>query len=145
MLNRLFLPERIADLPAGSRDDVLHALCDLVSDGGDVDGDALRRAVIERERLHSTGFGEGLAMPHVRMTGVKDFHVALGRVRDGVDFAAIDGEPVRLLMLIVGPEAEKERYQKLMARSARFLKAAAADLLGAADLTETALQAAELH
>lgn len=103
--------------------------------------DALVAALLARERLASTGFGGGLAMPHVRLAGIRGHHAVLGRVRAGLPFDALDGAPVHLLLLIVGPDGEKERYQRLMAHAARFLKSEGQALIDADDLQRATSQA----
>jgi nitrogen PTS system EIIA component len=100
-----------------------------------VEPDKLLAAIKEREKLVSTGFGGGVAMPHVRLAGVRKFFTALGRTRAGIDFNAADGKPVHLLLLVVGPEADRDGYQKLMARAAKFLKAEGPRLIDAPDLS----------
>lgn len=122
-LSLLLQPEHVIDIDSGDRDEVLRALVSVVAREAGVDADALLRAVREREALCSTGFGEGLAMPHVRFPGLRSHHVVLGRTRPGIPFEALDGQPVHLLLLVAGPAESKEQYQKLMGAAARFLKA----------------------
>jgi mannitol/fructose-specific phosphotransferase system IIA component (Ntr-type) len=111
--------------------------------GEPVDVDALKKAVVERENLSSTAFGEGLAMPHVRFTGIKRFVTVLGRApTPGIDFGAPDGQLVRLLLLIVGPEPKREDYLKLMSRAARFLKNERDRLLALENFSQSAVQLA---
>jgi PTS system nitrogen regulatory IIA component len=140
-LTKLLGPEQIVDIDSSDRDSVLRALADCGAANAEIDADALFAAIRERESLCSTGFGDGVAMPHVRLAGVSDFHCVLGRTRAGVEFGAVDGKPVHLLLLVVGPMAQKDGYQKVMARAARFLKAEAARVSDAEDLV-TAAQAA---
>ena len=131
--------EQIVELAAGDRDGALRALAEVVValEPG-LDLDELVAALREREALVSTGFGGGLAMPHVRLAGVTQLRAALGRSRSGLDYQALDEAPVHLLLLIVGPARDKERYQKLMARGARFLKDHGHALIHADDLVQAA-------
>jgi len=124
-ISTTLLPERVIDIPNGKdREGVLESLVGTLSAGREeIDAERLIQAVLEREALASTGFGDGLAMPHVRLDGVSRFYAALGRTRAGVEFHAIDGAPVHLLLLIVGPEGERTRYQRLLGSAATFLKA----------------------
>lgn len=133
-LVRCLPAERVVHVDAPDRDALLRALVDTIGDACSVPADDVYRAVIERETLCSTGFGEGLAMPHVRLPGARGFHAALGRNATGVDFAAPDGAPVRLALLIVGPESQKEGYLKLMGRAAKFLKSGRSRLWESDDL-----------
>ena len=102
-LSVLLQPERVIEVDGTDREQVLRALAEAVDEpNGDVE--ALVAALREREALNSTGFGNAVAMPHVRLATTRKFHVVLARSRQGVDFDAIDGAPVRLFMLVVGPE-----------------------------------------
>lgn len=140
-LTRLLGAEQIVDIDSADRDAVLRALAECGAGNAGIEADALFDAIREREALCSTGFGEGVAMPHVRLQGVKGFHCVLGRSKAGVAFDAVDGKPVHLLLLVVGPMAEKEGYQKVMARAARFLKAEASRVTFAVDLAQAAQEA----
>jgi PTS system nitrogen regulatory IIA component len=134
-------PKQIVEIDSANPADVLRALTDRAAEQSGVDPDLLFQTVTLREELCSTGFGSGVAMPHVRLDTVRSFHTVLGRTRQGIEFDAIDGKPVHLLLLVLGPTADKAGYQKLMSRAARFLKAEAARVLEAGDLLE-ATQAA---
>ncbi|MGE0712948.1 MAG: PTS sugar transporter subunit IIA [Planctomycetota bacterium] len=144
-LSMLLDPERVLHLVGGSRDELLSSLCAGAAPLVGVDEGRLLAAVREREELSSTGFGDGLAMPHVRLPDVSRVQVVLARAREGVEYGALDGGPVRLLLLVVGPESDRSAYQKVMARAARFLKGEGARLLGASDdeLAVAALAASE--
>ncbi|MCA8924407.1 MAG: PTS sugar transporter subunit IIA [Planctomycetes bacterium] len=144
-LAALLRPEAVVDLDAAHAEDALHALAssalDLVDDGLTLD--ELLQAIYEREKLHSTALGEGVAMPHVRLKQVKAFRTVLGRSRGGIEFAAPDGQAVRLFLMIVGPEALADQYRKLMTRAARFLRNEAANLLESDDFAAAARAALE--
>ncbi len=135
-LSLLLTPERVLDLAVTEADPALRALAAAVAGGGSgLDLERLHAAILEREALASTGFGGGLAMPHVRLPEARRFELALCRARAGVPFAALDGAPVRLALLVVGPEGDRQRYQKLMSRAARFLKAEGPRLMECDDLS----------
>lgn len=144
-LAALLRPEAVVDLDATHAEDALHALSTaalgLVDD--DLTLEELLEAIYEREKLHSTALGEGVAMPHVRLKQVKEFRVVLGRSRDGIEYAAPDGGAVRLFLLIVGPESQAEQYRKLMTRAARFLRSEAGSLLQSDDFNGAARSALE--
>ena len=77
--------------------------------------------LLERERLGSTGLGQGIALPHARMKGVTGSHGALVRLRQGVDFDAIDAKPVDIVVgLLVPEQATDEHLQLLASLAARF-------------------------
>jgi PTS system nitrogen regulatory IIA component len=137
--------ERVIELGSVDKKGVLRELVQAASRaaGEPIDVPALEKAVIEREELSSTAFGDGLAMPHVRFTGIKRFLTVLGRAKTpGVDFGAPDSQPVRLLLLIVGPEPKREDYLKLMSRAARFLKNEKTRLLALEDFGKAAVDLA---
>ena len=117
-------PERVLEIKSTEKVGALRELVAAAARSGEaVDEAALHKAVVEREELSSTAFGDGLAMPHVRLPGIKRFLTVLGRAKHGVDFGStLDNEPVKLLLLIVGPEPKREDYLKLMGRAAKFLK-----------------------
>jgi len=75
----------------------------------------------KREALGSTGFGEGIAIPHCRLEEVSDFVVGILTVPDGVDFDALDGAPVRLIVFIVAPERETNEHVQLLAGISQVL------------------------
>ena len=83
--------------------------------------DALTR-LLERERTMSTGMGGGVAVPHAKTEKCRDMVVAMGRVIDGVDFKAIDGRPVRIIFLLLGPPDSTRLHVDLLARIAYLVK-----------------------
>lgn len=133
-LSLTLTPQQILDLDSGDRDEVLRAMAEAAAADAGLDAQKLLQAILDREALLSTGFGGGAAMPHVRLQGVRRFHTVLGRTRKGIEFAAADQQPVHILLLIVGPEADRDGYKKLMAKGAKFLKQEYAKLLEADDL-----------
>lgn len=108
---------RVADLVEPTKDAVLERMVALVSSSEAVtDRAALLAAVRERERVLSTGIGLGIAIPHAKIPGVARFVVAVGRHAAGIDFDAIDGKPVHIVVLIAGPQDAQDRYLRLLAR-----------------------------
>jgi mannitol/fructose-specific phosphotransferase system IIA component (Ntr-type) len=80
----------------------------------------------KREELGSTGIGSGVAIPHSRSLVVERLRVAFGRKLTGLDFGAVDGQPVRYLFLIVAPPVEvSNQYLPVLGRIAQFCKSAA--------------------
>lgn len=108
---------RVADLGEATKDAVLERMVALVSSSDAVtDRAALLTAVRERERVLSTGIGLGIAIPHAKIPGVTRFVVAVGRHGTGIEFDAIDGKPVHIVVLIAGPQDAQDRYLRLLAR-----------------------------
>jgi nitrogen PTS system EIIA component len=87
----------------------------------ELDEEKLYAALMERERLSSTGIGGGIAIPHIRLKECRNHLAALGRSRAGIPFEAIDEKPVNLVFLLVGPEKGNEVHLKALARIAKFL------------------------
>jgi mannitol/fructose-specific phosphotransferase system IIA component (Ntr-type) len=116
-------PSRVGDLKGRTKDDVLAEMVALVRSSDSVEDPAsLLAAVRERERVLSTGIGLGIAIPHAKIPGVSRFVVAVGRHAKGIDFDAIDGRPVHLVVLIAGPQDAQDRYLRLLARLSQRLK-----------------------
>lgn len=127
-------PQQILDLTSGDRDDVLGIMAEAAAKDAGLEAPKLLQVIKDREALLSTGFGGGAAMPHVRLSGVRRFHTVLARTKAGIEFAAADARPVHVLLLIVGPEADRDGYKKLMAKCARFLKQEYQRIMDADDL-----------
>jgi nitrogen PTS system EIIA component len=82
----------------------------------------LTKAVWEREGLMSTGIGQGLAFPHVRLQVLQDAAIAVGVSRAGIDdYESLNGEPVHIVLLIAAPQGKHELYIRLLARVANVL------------------------
>src|SRR4029077_15576387 len=80
------------------------------------------QALEDRERLNSTALGEGVAIPHGKLPGIKRVFAAFARSRQGVDFQSLDGEPTHLFFLLVAPEDSAGAHLKALARISRLLK-----------------------
>jgi mannitol/fructose-specific phosphotransferase system IIA component (Ntr-type) len=85
------------------------------------DADGVERAILAREALMSTGIGQGVALPHALIPGFGRTVVALGRSRKGIDFEALDGAPVHVVVLIVGAKGEERQHLVLLSHLARVL------------------------
>ena len=84
--------------------------------------DRLTAILMEREGLGSTGIGEGVAIPHGKISGIDRLVAVFGRSREGVQFASLDGKPARLFFLILAPENSAGLHLKALARISRLLK-----------------------
>jgi len=111
------------DLPAGGTEAVLRCMVERMHAAGVIGNreDALGR-LVEREKVMSTGIGGGIAIPHARTPEVTRTVVALGRSVQGVEFNAIDGKPVEVVFLILGPPDSSAEHVKVLARIARLVK-----------------------
>jgi PTS system nitrogen regulatory IIA component len=110
------------ELAAGSRDQVLDEMVGLLHLEPRA-RDVLLNLLRNREALGSTGIGSGVAIPHSRSLVVERLRVAFGRKPEGVDFAAVDGKPVRFVFLIVAPPLEvSNQYLPVLGRIAQFCR-----------------------
>lgn len=106
-----------------TKDEVLRELVELAAPGHAPDEiDAILAAVREREREMTTGFGDGVAIPHGRTPLVDRLLVAAGVASTPVDYDALDGKPVELFFLLVGPEVAAGAHVKVLSRLARLLR-----------------------
>ncbi len=114
----LLRPEAVrVGLPGGPKAEVLDAVLALLAGAPEVADPARVRAdVVAREAQMSTGVGQGLALPHARTAAVSGTAAAFAVTDEPVPFDAIDGEPVRLVFLLVGPEGERGRHVRLLGR-----------------------------
>ena len=113
----------IPDLKAKDKKGVLEELVDVMfcSDPS-FDKDSLVKVLLERERLGSTGIGDGVAIPHGKFRGLKHPIISFGRSRKGLDFEAMDGDPTFLFFLLVAPEDSASIHLKALAKIARIIK-----------------------
>jgi PTS system nitrogen regulatory IIA component len=102
---------------------------------GEIDAGRLVEVLWERERLGSTAIGDGIAIPHGKLPGLKGVIGTFGRHVAGVDFDSLDGSPTHLFFLLVAPEDSVGQHLKALARVSRLLKDRAFrdKLIGAAD------------
>jgi len=124
-LRDFFTPDAIRlDLEGETKDDVLKELVSLLGLDEKSEG-ILFKMLKRRENLGSTGIGRGIAIPHCRSLVVNRLRVAFGRKREGVDFKAIDGDPVHHVFLIVAPPLEvSNQYLPVLGKIAQFSKEA---------------------
>ena len=123
-LTDLLDSERVrVPLESGRKDELLRELVDLVMGPGQEEHrDEVLRAVLERETVLSTGIGGGVAIPHAKTNAVSTLRIAAGRTAQGVEFDALDGEPVSLCFLLVGPESDAGAHVKALSRIARVVR-----------------------
>ena len=152
-LSSILKPQLIkVPLDGDSKRSAIDELCDLVCTSSSVtDPDNFRKAVWEREGQRSTGIGEGLAIPHGKCPGVREITMSIGIPRTPLEFEAIDGEPVRMLVLLASPADRIADHIQALGRISKFMadpftreKAFAAgdadelfDLLSGLDTTRT--------
>jgi mannitol/fructose-specific phosphotransferase system IIA component (Ntr-type) len=111
------------ELAGKTKEDVIRSLAELLAASPNAIGTDpanIELGLLEREKLGSTGFGNGIAIPHCKIVGMKDFVLALGVSIKGVDFDAMDNRNVHICA-IVGPPDEPEMHLRLLAAASRVL------------------------
>jgi nitrogen PTS system EIIA component len=101
------------DLETGSREVVLGEMVERLAKAGllgKASTEEVVQKLLERETQGSTGFGAGVALPHVKMSDLAETVIAVGRCEDGIEFNATDGEPVHTIFLILSPESDAEMH-----------------------------------
>ena len=110
------------DLDGDDKDSILKELISLLGLDEKSEG-ILFKMLKRRENLGSTGIGRGIAIPHCRSLVVNRLRIAFGRKKDGIDFNAIDDQPVHHLFLIVAPPLEvSNQYLPVLGKIAQFAK-----------------------
>ena len=113
----------ISDLKARNKIGVLEELVETLKQlHPSVDKNALVKVLLERERLGSTGIGDGVAIPHGKFHAVSHPVISFGRSLKGLDFESVDGEPAYLFFLLVAPENSASVHLKALAKIAKILK-----------------------
>lgn len=116
-------PEAIAPaLRAGSKKQALHDLASQASRLVGRDEREIFDTLLQRERLGSTGIGEGIAIPHGKLPRLERLFGLFARLERPIDFDAIDGEPVDMLFLLLAPEGAGADHLKALARIARMMR-----------------------
>lgn len=113
----------ITELKASDKMSVLAELVEPITvEETGLDRDQLVRILLDREKLGSTGIGEGIAIPHGKVEQADRLLVSFGRSREGIDFDSIDGQPARLFFLLLAPESSTGSHLKALAKLSRLLK-----------------------
>ena len=122
-IHELLAPERVrVGLPGGDKETVVNALVDLLDRHAAIDDlEQVRAAVWDRENELSTGVGKGLGLPHAKTSAASGTVAAFATTQAPVEFSAIDGEPVRLVFLLIGTEAAKSEHIRILSRISRLV------------------------
>jgi PTS system nitrogen regulatory IIA component len=113
----------VEDLHSANKKGVLEELSNVLVQGGKLpDQDEVVEVLLEREKLGSTGIGDGVAIPHGKMKGIKGLVASFGRSIKGINFESVDNKPTHLFFLLVAPENSAGVHLKALARISRLLK-----------------------
>jgi mannitol/fructose-specific phosphotransferase system IIA component (Ntr-type) len=113
------------DLQATGKEEAIREIVRSLHDAGRLaegDLDSVARAILNREELGSTGIGQGVAVPHTRHPKVDHLVGTVALSRRGVDFAALDGEPVDILFLLISPPNQPGDHLRALENISRHLK-----------------------
>ncbi len=107
----------IEQLTSRTKGDVLQELADVIlSEHPDYHPGEAAKILMEREKLGSTGIGDGIAIPHGKLNIIDALAVSFGRSREGVNFNAMDGKPAHLFPLLLAPENAAGQHLKMLAK-----------------------------
>ncbi len=113
----------LTELTGTTKRGVLEELVDLLAKQGKIkDAKATVDVLIEREKLGSTGIGQGIAIPHAKTDQANELVAAFALSRRGVQFDSLDGDPVNIFFLLVAPPDSAAMHLKALARISRLLK-----------------------
>ncbi len=117
-------PELVCtDLTSNSKMDVLQELGALLANINEqIDGLKATEILVERERLATTGVGEGIAIPHGKLEGLEKIVAAVGVSKTGIPFDAVDGLPVNIFVALLAPLDSSGDHLRALARISRLLK-----------------------
>lgn len=125
MILQNFINERLIDCDIKSKDkyETISVLVDLLFNENIIqDKERFINIIKKREKIESTGIGDGIAIPHGKDNSVKKTGIAFGRSCDGINFDSLDGKPVHLIFLVASPLEARKEYLQVVAKIARLLK-----------------------
>ena len=121
-ISRLLAPSNVQlDLPVTSKKRLFEQVGLMFENSHGIERDKVFDSLFARERLGSTGLGEGVAIPHGRIKGLKDAQAAVVRTENPIPFDAPDGEPVKLLIFLLVPENANEEHLEILSELAELL------------------------
>ena len=113
----------IKELDSYDKKNVLDELSSFLEDEGEITSkENLLTALIEREKLGSTGIGENVAIPHAKISEIDKIITVFGRSKNGVEFESLDQKPVNFIFLVIAPENSTGQHLKALARISRLFK-----------------------
>lgn len=113
----------LSDLQAQDKNGVLTELANRITDQAPgLDAREILRVLLDRERLGSTGIGEGFAIPHGKIKSIDRMIIAFGRSRQGIPFDSMDGKRAFYFFVLIAPEDSAALHLKALAKISRFIK-----------------------
>ncbi|MBN2455674.1 MAG: PTS sugar transporter subunit IIA [Sedimentisphaerales bacterium] len=123
LLTQILKPTYVkVPLVGKDKSSVITELVDLLDANGSLlDKDAALTAVMLREQTRSTGIGSGIAIPHGKCQAVKELVMALGTTNEPIDFASVDGRPVKIVILLISPSDQTGPHIQALATISRLM------------------------
>lgn len=118
------LDESCVNLSLSSRrkKEAIKEMIEMLSKAGKINNpEKIERELLEREKIGTTGIGGGIAIPHILTNNVSETIMAFGRKKEGLNFDSIDGEPVNLIFLLLGPRGEESLHLRILCKLSRLL------------------------
>lgn len=111
------------DLKSQDKKGIIEELVAPIASSSSINHENIVRVLLERERLGSTGIGNGIGIPHGKLKGIDSIILGFGLSRKGVDFESMDGQPTHIFFLLISPENSAGLHLKLLAQISKILKA----------------------
>lgn len=116
----------LAGLQVKNKEELLNEMVDALSDEVTKEQlEQIRMSVFEREEIMSTGVGKNLAIPHGKVKSIEKNYASFAILKDPIDYDSIDGEPVKMVFLLAGPESKNSTHIKLLSRISRLMNSSA--------------------
>ncbi len=109
-------------LPGGNKRSLLQQVANLAAHRLGIDAAPIAASVVDREQLGSTGFGQGVAIPHAKIEGLARIYCLFARLAEPIDYKAIDGRPVDLVFLLLSPPDAGAEHLKALAAISRVTR-----------------------
>ena len=112
------------DLKSKTKMEVLEELSKLIEKSPNIEkgDDVVYKALVEREKIGSTGIGKGVAIPHAKTEGAKGLTIAFGVSKEKIDFKSMDNEDVNIFFVFASPNKDSQVYLKVLARISRLIR-----------------------
>ena len=113
----------IANIKERTKEGALTELVEALKEADLIrDREKVVRVILDREKLGSTGIGDGIAIPHGKLKDIQTILCAFGRSEEGVNFDSVDGKPVHIFFLLLAPEESASQHLKMLSRISRILR-----------------------
>ncbi len=112
----------VPNLTSTTKKGIIEELATAVSNAAKADAKDIARVLLERETLGSTGIGGGIAIPHGKLSAIKEITIGFGLSKEGVEYDSLDNKPVHIFFLLITPENSTGGHLKVLAQISKLLK-----------------------